>query len=140
LGEVLAQPLGDLLINNPWKIDLILPVPLDRQRQQERGYNQAALLAKPVSWSSTIPYSDQALLKPKLTRHQVGLSLGERKVNLAGAFKAQEEIVRGLNIVVVDDVMTTGATINACAQALIEGGANQVYGLTLARSLQTFGD
>ena len=134
LGEVLARPLVEILQTYHWPIDLILPVPLDSARRRERGYNQAALLARPVSWRMGIPYSDKSIKRIKQTRQQVGLSLPERQTNLAGAFKADRKRVAGGNILIVDDVITTGSTMDACAQALIDAGANKVYGITLARS------
>lgn len=134
LGSVLAQPLIDLLEHYHWKIDLILPVPLDNARRRERGYNQAALLARPISWQTGIPYSEAALIREKVTRQQVGLSVSERAENMAGAFRADKKGVYGKIVLVIDDVVTTGATLNACAAALINAGAAQVYGITLARS------
>lgn len=134
LGEVLAQPLVELLRKHLWPIDLIVPVPLDSVRRKERGYNQAALLARPVSWATGIDYSASALSRIKLTRQQVGLDLIERRENMLGAFEADRKQVNGKRILVIDDVITTGATLNACAYALLDAGAEQVFGLTLARS------
>jgi competence protein ComFC len=137
LGEVLAEPLVDLLKKYHWEINLIIPVPLDVIRQKERGYNQAALLARPISWKTGIPYTSQALLRKKITRQQVGLSVSERAENMAGAFSANEMRVSEKNVLVIDDVITTGSTINACAHALINSGARKVFGITLARSSHT---
>jgi ComF family protein len=134
LGIVLAQPLIDLLRKYHWKIDLIIPVPLDTARRKERGYNQSALLARPISWQTGIPYSNQTLFRERITKQQVGLSIFERAENMAGAFRADRYWAAGKNILVIDDVITTGSTINACAGALIKAGAIQVYGMTLARS------
>ena len=134
LGEILAQPLIELLNKFHWKIDHIIPVPLDKNRRKQRGYNQAALLAKPISWNTGIPYSGRILVREKVTRQQVGLSISERKANMAGAFSANTSQASGKTFLVIDDVITTGSTINACAKALISAGANQVFGLTLARS------
>jgi len=134
LGEILAQPLVKLLERYQWKIDLIVPVPLDETRRRQRGYNQAELLAKPISWQASLPYSRQALVREKITRQQVGLSLSEREENMADAFWGNRKLAAGKTILVIDDVVTTGATLNACAQALIDGGAAKVFGLTLARS------
>lgn len=136
LGEILAQPMIGILDKYRWPLDLIVPVPLDSQRRKERGYNQAALLARPLSWSTGIRFSDSALTRTKLTRQQVGLNLAERQENMAGAFNADISEVKGKRVVVIDDVITTGATINACAFALLNAGAEQVFGLTLARSSQ----
>ena len=134
LGEILAEPLIALLDNYHWRVNMIVPVPLDRIRRKERGYNQAALLAKPLSWETGIPYSERVLAREKITRQQVGLSISEREVNMAGAFKAEETMADGKAFLVIDDVVTTASTINACAKALISAGASKVFGLTLARS------
>ena len=134
LGEVLAQPLVGLLNRYRWGIDLIIPVPLDKERRRQRGYNQAALLARPIAWETGIRYAPEGLMRVRTTRAQVGLSMSERVENMAGAFKAKSDVVSGRNIWVIDDVITTGSTINACANALINSGAEQVYGMTLARS------
>lgn len=137
LGECLAQPLAALYEKYRWKIDLIIPVPLDAARLRARGYNQAALLARPISWSTGISYSERVLTRIRSTRQQVGLSLSERAENMAGAFKAERGRAVGKGILVVDDVVTTGATLNACAHALKDEGASLVYGLTVARSTHT---
>lgn len=134
LGEILAKPLTALLDQYRWQINLIVPVPLDRIRRKERGYNQAALLGKPLSWNTGIPYSEHVLSREKITRQQVGLSLSEREANMSGAFRGDRCLAAGQTILVIDDVVTTGSTINACATALIGAGASQVFGLTLARS------
>ena len=134
LGEILAEPLNDLLDKYHWKVNRIVPVPLDKLRRKERGYNQAALLAKPISWKTGIPYSESILFREKITRQQVGLSRSEREANMAGAFTADEVLAAGKTFLMIDDVITTGSTINSCAKALISAGASKVFGLTLARS------
>ncbi len=134
LAEVLSQPMVNQLDRYHWLIDLILPVPLDEARRKARGYNQAALLARPISWRTGIPISENSLFRSRRTRPQVGLSISDRTENVAGAFKAESKSISEKKLLIVDDVITTGATINACAQALIKAGAAQVFGLTLARS------
>jgi ComF family protein len=133
LADVLARPLLDLLKYLEWEVDLIAPVPIGASRRSERGYNQAALLALPLALGSGIPYRSGALKKLRDTRSQVGLSRAQRRENVAGAFTASEELVQWARVLVVDDVMTSGATIESCAQALKEAGADQVFGLTLAQ-------
>lgn len=134
LGETLSRPLGVLLASLSWPIEIVAPVPIGRARRKERGYNQAALLAYPLALCSGIPYQSHALGRKRETRTQVGLNPLERKLNVADAFIADREIVEGKSVLVVDDITTTGATLNACAQALHGAGARSVFGLTLARA------
>jgi ComF family protein len=115
-------------------VELVTPVPLGVARHAQRGYNQSALLAFPLALSSKLAYGSQALIKVREARSQVGLSLAERFENVAGAFQASPKIVAGKTILIVDDVTTSGATMQACATALLQAGAHQVYGLTLARA------
>jgi ComF family protein len=101
---------------------------------KERGYNQVSLLARPVGLGLHIPYRSQALRKVRETRSQVGLTAEERRLNVKDVFQAEQRTVKGRTILVVDDITTTGSTIEECAKALSRAGARQVYGLTLARS------
>ena len=134
LGEVFAEPLVEVFGSFPWEIELIIPVPLGVARQKERGYNQSSLLARPVAYMMKIPYKPKALQRTRETRSQVDLTREQRKQNVAGAFQARREHVFGRNILVVDDVTTSGATLDSCAEALLRAGARIVYGLTLARA------
>ncbi len=136
LGEALAQPMIRCLQTQAWPIDLVAPVPLGLARKAERGYNQAALLARPIALSLGLEYRSNIVWRGRETRSQVGLSAEARRENVAGAFWAKAVQVRGKRVLIVDDVLTTGATVNACAQAVIEAGAECVYGLTLARAGQ----
>lgn len=135
MGEVLAPHLVDLVKAQEWTFDLITSVPLSRQRIRERGYNQAEMLAIPLALALNKPYYAKALARVRNTASQVGLTAAERLVNVQGAFNAKSSLVEGKTILVVDDVTTTGATIQACTTALIDGGAAAVYGLTLARAV-----
>jgi ComF family protein len=134
LGEILARSLVQLLQHESWKVDLVTPVPLGLARLAERGYNQSSLLARPISMALNIPYRPNALFRARETRSQVGLTAAERRLNVSGAFVAHPNWVTGRNILVVDDVTTSGSTLDACAVALFTAGARQVYGLTLARA------
>ncbi len=134
LGEVFAEPLAKLLFICDWSVDLITAVPLDQERKKMRGFNQSLLLARPLSWLTKIPLNENAITRSRITRPQVGLSREERKENMAEAFRTDQEIVSGKIILIIDDVITTGSTINACSKAMIESGAENVFGLTLARS------
>ena len=135
LGEVLARFMIPRIGKLDWSIDIITSVPLGLVRFKERGYNQATLLARPIALFLKIPFSSQALSRTRETRTQVGLSVIERIENMTGAFKAKNELVQGKNILVVDDVATSGATLNACAKALLDSGASNVYGFSLCRAL-----
>jgi ComF family protein len=135
LGEILARPMIRILGLTTWKVDLVVPVPISLSRRSERGYNQAALLARPLALFYGLEYRPKALIKSRETRSQVGLTVEERKANVHDAFFAEQRLVKGKNILVVDDVTTSGATLNACAQVLRIAGAQEVYCLTLARAL-----
>ena len=134
LGEILARPLIELLSDLEWSIDLILPVPLGVARLKERGYNQSVLLTRPIALAQGIAHRPKALTRSRETRTQVGLTYHERRENVTGAFLADPWLVKGCHALVVDDVATSSATLDACAYALIEAGARRVYGLTLARA------
>lgn len=113
--------------------DRILPVPLGRIRERERGYNQSVLLAEALSIKAHIPVDAKCLSRSRETRSQVGLSHAERRINVERAFSASS--VSGCKILLVDDVCTTGATLQSCAAALMGAGAHSVAGLTLARAI-----
>jgi ComF family protein len=134
MGEVLSRPLIQMLCQSGWVIDLVTAVPVGVVRRAERGYNQAALLAWPVASACSLPYRSKALLKTRETRSQVGLNRLERRQNVELAYQASQELVAGKKVLLIDDVATSGATLDACTKALLEAGAVQVYGLTLARA------
>ncbi|MCX8067469.1 MAG: phosphoribosyltransferase family protein [Anaerolineae bacterium] len=135
----LAEPLGAMMAQC-WEmrgvpVDLVVPVPLHPSRFRARGYNHAALLAWSVGRQLGLPVDEEALIKVRATKVQMSLGLEERRANVQGAFVARRERVQGRRILVVDDVCTTGATLEACAEALREGGAREVWALTLARTI-----
>lgn len=134
LAEALADHLIELFTGQAWEVDLVVPVPLGVAHQAERGYNQAALLAWPVAMACNLTYRPQALARIRETRSQVGLGFAERQLNIAGAFQADPAVVSTKRVMVIDDVTTSGATLQACAAALLAAGCVQVYGLTLART------
>lgn len=135
LGEALSRHLIELYDILNWPVDLILPMPLSSTRLQERGYNQASLLARPLALARNVPYKPHAVSRIRHTRPQVGLSARERLENVKDAFSARGDLVEGKTILVIDDVTTTSATIQACCTALLQAGARQVYAMTLARSV-----
>jgi competence protein ComFC len=128
LGAVLAAPLRSMLEQYGWQVDLVVPVPLGPVRLRQRGYNQAALLARPLCWETGLDYLPNAVSRVRETRQQVGLSREERAVNMTGAFLAQEKAVADRSVLLIDDVITTGSTLNACAQSLMKAGAKAVFG------------
>ena len=116
--------------------DLLVPVPLHRARLFSRRFNQSAELARWIGRLSGIPFDGETLLRVRPTRPQVGLSGAARRRNLRGAFKVREkrrESLQGRCVVLVDDVITSGSTVEACAKALLGGGASEVRVLALAR-------
>ena len=112
-------------------IDGVVPVPLSRERREERGYNQAELLASAFCYGVQLPLCSAWLVRQRATQSQVGLSAVERRHNVQGAFMAASAVA-GKRILLVDDVYTTGATMQACAEAALNAGATAVYGLALA--------
>ncbi len=134
LGIVLAGYLIDLLSSLGWELDMVAPVPLGVARIKERGYNQAALLARPIAMSTGINYKPRALTRIRETRTQVGLTVTQRYENVKHAFRGELSVVEGKTVLIVDDVMTSGATLESCSAALMEAGSIGVFALTLARA------
>jgi ComF family protein len=131
----LAGPLGNLLaaaLPRDQRFDAVVAVPLHWRRKWERGFNQSELLARSIARRCDAPVL-HPVRRRKATRVQAGLSNTRRRENVAGAFIARSGAVRGLRILLVDDVMTTGATASACAHALKRAGAKSITLLTLAR-------
>ncbi|MBS1248746.1 MAG: Orotate phosphoribosyltransferase [Chloroflexi bacterium] len=137
IGEYMSQNLCQVFSDTNWNVDLVVPVPLGVERLGERGYNQAMLLARPFAWRVGLRHKPRSLKRIRETQSQVNLSLADRRENVAGAFQAEPEIVSGKSVVVVDDVTTSGSTLDACAAALTDAGARSVYGLTLARAVRS---
>lgn len=137
LAFELSKILIDYYQNLAWSFDLVAPIPLNENRQKERGYNQSALLALPLALYYGAKFQPQMIVRIKDTPSQVGLSIQERRQNVHKAFKADSRLVSGKHILLVDDVITTGATMDSAASALKEAGAKKVYCLSLAHAIYT---
>ncbi|MCC6179198.1 MAG: ComF family protein [Chloroflexi bacterium] len=130
LGEIVARALAA----QPLRIDVLAPVPLARRRCRERGYNQSAAIARAVGRRTGTPVEVTCLERTRETPPQVGRTAAARRVNVDGAFTCtQPEAVAGRWVAVIDDVMTTGSTLRACALPLKAAGAERVFGLVVAR-------
>ncbi len=117
---------------------MVIPVPLSAKRLRERGYNQAAQFALPLALALGARYRPSGVRRIRHTVSQVKLSWQERQDNVTGAFYANPRLVAGQKILLIDDVVTTGATISACATALLDAGARNVYALSVARAMQHY--
>jgi ComF family protein len=136
--SALAQPMAQLMARyveeNAIEADLLVAVPLYGRRQRLRGYNQSALLARELSRLCGLPLAERGLARRRNTPPQARSADAEaRKRNVTDAFVADRRWVEGKRILLIDDVMTTGATLDACARALRQAGAASVWALTFAR-------
>ena len=113
--------------------DMIIPVPLHKRKEKERGFDQCALIGERISQITGIPIRRDILVRSRYTSAQKGLLPTQRMKNLAGAFSVREgTLPSGAGVLLVDDLVTTGTTVNECARALKEGGAGRVRFLALA--------
>lgn len=136
IAPTLSAWMADRLIDEDFTPDLIVPVPLHPSRLRLRGYNQAALLARELGRLEGVEAAEDLLTRVRAGDSQVQTHDAEaRRQNVAGAFTCTDTTVSGKRILVVDDVCTTGATLEACASALRDAGAAEVWGLTVAREV-----
>lgn len=135
LGQSLADNMKPAFQAMQWPVDLVAPIPLGKKRLKERGYNQAALIARPLALALDLEYSSNTLMRWRETHSQVGLSREQRRENVNGVFKVNPEAARGRRILLIDDVATTGSTLSSAAEALMSAGAVQVYAFTAARAV-----
>ncbi|HWI40235.1 MAG TPA: ComF family protein [Verrucomicrobiae bacterium] len=134
LALLFVERLGSFLADASPQV--VVPVPLHRRRLAERGFNQAALIGRPVAAALGIPLDPLALARSRATAAQVSLHADERMRNVRGAFELRRpESVRGKRVLLLDDVYTTGSTVRECARVLRKGGASEVYVATAARAL-----
>lgn len=135
LGRILAQPLIEVVERSGWKVDLVVPIPLSRSRMKTRGYNQAALISRHLAASLNIQHSTSAVKRIRNTSTQIKLDVNKRFTNLLDAFYANPATLKERNVLIVDDVITTGATMQNCAKALHHAGAKNIYCLSVARAI-----
>ena len=137
MGRWMARAGQEILIS----ADALVPVPLHWKRSWSRRYNQSGALAKVIGRASRVPVEPDVLQRTRATGQQIGLSKSERARNEQGAFKVPQEkksLVQGRRIVLIDDVLTSGATVNACARALLSAKAASVDVLVFARVVDSF--
>lgn len=138
MAKHLNVMITDLLLQRLFDSDIIIPVPLHKKRLNERGFNQSLLIAHYLSKRLCIPLSMDGLQRVRWTRPQIELSRHERLKNVRGAFAVlaglkPAHIIKDKRVILVDDVYTTGATVNECAKVLKKAGASEVVVFTLAR-------
>lgn len=132
LGRLMARAVRRRL--EPRNADVVIPVPLHFSRLVERGYNQSAVLARQIAKTTGKPLVLDALVRTRGAAEQSGSTRAQRKENVRNAFLAREARVAGKTVLLVDDVLTTGATARECAYALQRAGAKRVYVAALARA------
>jgi ComF family protein len=134
LAAPFAQMVYDAWQQSIQQAEVIVAVPLHPMRKHERGYNQSELLAQHLGELAGVRTDMRLLRRIRYTSQQAQLGPAERKLNVQGAFLAVRERTSGRSIVIVDDVLTTGATLSECATALLNAGAQSVSAITLARA------
>lgn len=131
LGNVLEKHIKSEIVS--WQIDAVIPVPLHRLKRAERGYNQSFYIAEGLSKPTNIPLLKDVVKRKKFTESQTKLNLSEREKNVKDAFSVRKtDKIKNKNVLLIDDVITTGATINECGSALLKGGAKSVYAASVA--------
>ena len=136
IAEPMASLLSDYLTSKPIPGEVLVPVPLHRKRLRERGYNQSELLARELSKLVGLPVVADCLLRERHSPPQAGAtSVGERQNNVVDAFICHDQRLKYKKVLLIDDVTTSEATLNACAATLKTAGASSVWGLTLAREV-----
>jgi len=135
LTPILAKQMAQAWESYQMQSDALIPVPLHPKREAQRGYNQSVLLARELSLVVNVPVVEDALVRTRDTASQTHLNREERLTNVAGAFACRtKNRFNGMCVTLIDDVTTTGATLHACARALLAYGADKVGAFTLARA------
>src|SRR4030095_10187954 len=139
----LSRKLRDQLVRAQQQYPLnkatrIIPVPLHREREQARGFNQATLIARELSRAASLPLDEVSLVRDKhVKRHRAGMDAKGRQETVANAFRVTyPALIKGERVLLVDDVFTTGATVSSCAETLLAAGAAEVFVLTIARPVR----
>ena len=132
IGRKFGDILYDRISCENLKIDVIIPVPISRARMRKRGYNQSAVMAKSLAQRMGVAYDEQSLVRVRNTKMLRTLDPAERELALEGAFKVEGSALQGKCVLLIDDIMTTGATAEACSKALLEAGTDSVIFLCLA--------
>ena len=133
LGIRLAQ---ELKKQNLSDVAYLIPVPLHKTRKRERGFNQSEIVAESLGAELSLTVEKNILSRIKNTKYQTKLTVEERKQNVAGAFQVndKQKILKDRKIILVDDVITTGATLNECAKVLKQAGVKEILGVTIAKA------
>lgn len=136
LSSKAAEHLKETFRSSQINVGLIVPVPLSKRRHHERGFNQAEVLAQIVKHSSGIPVDDASLVRTVHTAaHRAGMDAKAREKTVKNAFVVKRKnLIEGKDILLIDDVFTTGSTVSACAKVLKQNGVGKVFVLTLARA------
>lgn len=139
LADVLAEETFEKFIKCGYKADIVLYVPMTKKRERSRGYNQGRLIARRIAYLAGLPLGDGVVSKKEGAARQVGLTREERRRNLDGSFRVEDKsAVAGKRVLLVDDVMTTGSTMDVLAAALKKAGAAEVSVLTVAVTARKF--
>jgi len=132
LGGYFSDIIRNYILKNKIKFDLIIPMPIHENRRKQRGYNQSEILVK--SLEKDFAVDKDIVIRIKDTPHQTGLNKENRKINLEHAFQVKDQKkIKDKVILLVDDIYTTGSTLNECSKELLKYGAKEVIGLCVAR-------
>jgi ComF family protein len=133
LGYFFSQKIQSIITTQPWDFDIVIPVPLSKNHLKERGYNQSSLIGRPLSHLFGKSFLPDAIIRNRETKSQFELTAQERFENVKDAFLGNPAKLKGKGVLLVDDVITTGATMENCTKALLTAGASRVYCVSVAR-------